>query len=134
MDKSTRRLSLEAAFKDINLEEARAVVGNCVEKSLGCRHVSGFPDRRDACGHAFVSIDCDIYQPIAEGLKFFWPLIAGWGGRLIPESFPERSASAIPPSASHPPVPASPTQFRQWRGVAQWDSVARRQWRPIVRL
>jgi O-methyltransferase len=22
---------------------------------------------------AFVSIDCDIYEPIREGLKFFWP-------------------------------------------------------------
>jgi hypothetical protein len=23
--------------------------------------------------YAFVSIDCDLYEPIAEGLKFFWP-------------------------------------------------------------
>ena len=28
--------------------------------------------------YAFVSIDCDLYEPIAEGLKFFWPrMVAG---------------------------------------------------------
>jgi hypothetical protein len=64
----------KTAFKDSSLEAARAVVGNY----SGCRWVVGaFPEsvtqemREDA--YAFVSIDCDIYEPVGECLKFFWP-------------------------------------------------------------
>jgi|GEM_PF-1036402 len=67
------------AFKDTTLESARSVVGNYT----GNRWVVGvFPDsvteemHEDA--YAFVSIDCDIYEPISEGLKFFWP-------RMVPD-------------------------------------------------
>lgn len=70
----------KAAFKDISLDAARAIVGNYA----GNRWVVGvFPDsateemREDT--YAFVSIDCDIYVPIAEGLKFFWPRMVPGG-------------------------------------------------------
>jgi O-methyltransferase len=64
----------KAQFRDIDLDAAKAVVGDY----SGNRWVVGmFPDtisdemRDDS--YAFVSIDCDIYEPISEGLKFFWP-------------------------------------------------------------
>jgi hypothetical protein len=64
----------QVAFKDTSLEAAQRVVGDYA----GNRWIVGlFPDsvtdemRRDQ--YAFVSIDCDIYEPILEGLKFFWP-------------------------------------------------------------
>jgi O-methyltransferase len=64
----------KAAFKDISLESAQAVVGDY----SGVRWLVGmFPDsitqemRDDR--FSFVSIDCDIYEPIRQGLKFFWP-------------------------------------------------------------
>jgi hypothetical protein len=64
----------KVAFKDVSVQAVQRLVGNYE----GNRWVVGtFPDsiteemRRDT--YAFVSIDCDIYQPIAEGLKFFWP-------------------------------------------------------------
>lgn len=67
------------AFKDTSLECAQAVVGSY----RGNRWVVGmFPESvtqemRDE-KFAFVSIDCDIYEPIREGLKFFWPrMVAG---------------------------------------------------------
>lgn len=69
----------KAAFKDVSLESARAVVGDYE----GNRWIIGmFPNsvtdemRNDT--FAFVSIDCDIYEPIKAGLKFFWPrMVAG---------------------------------------------------------
>jgi hypothetical protein len=64
----------ENAFKDTSLEDARTVVG----EYSGNRWIVGlFPDsitdemRGDT--FAFVSIDCDLYEPIREGLEFFWP-------------------------------------------------------------
>jgi len=70
----------KAAFKDNSLEAARAVVGDYE----GNRWVVGvFPQsvteemREDR--YAFVSIDCDIYEPIAEGLEFFWPRMVSGG-------------------------------------------------------
>jgi FkbM family methyltransferase len=70
----------QAAFKDVSLEAARTVVGDYA----GNRWVVGmFPDSiteemRDDT-YAFVSIDCDLYEPIAEGLKFFWPRMVPGG-------------------------------------------------------
>jgi O-methyltransferase len=70
----------KAAFKDTGLESAKAVVGDY----SGIRWVVGlFPDsitqemRDDK--FAFVSIDCDIYEPIYQGLKFFWPRMRAGG-------------------------------------------------------
>lgn len=64
----------KAAFKDVSLECVKALVGD----SEVIRWVVGmFPDsiteemRSDK--FAFVSIDCDIYEPILQGLEFFWP-------------------------------------------------------------
>jgi Macrocin-O-methyltransferase (TylF) len=69
----------DPVFVDTSLEDARKVVGNYA----GNRWIVGvFPDsitqemRNDR--YAFVSIDCDLYAPIADGLKFFWPrMVAG---------------------------------------------------------
>jgi hypothetical protein len=76
-DKSDHK---RAAFKDISLESAQALVGDYP----GAKWVVGmFPDsitqemRDDR--FAFVSIDCDIYEPIREGLKFFWPRMQAGG-------------------------------------------------------
>lgn len=69
-----------AAFKDTSLELAQRVVGD-YEGNRWC--VGMFPDsisqemRDDS--FSFVSIDCDIYQPIAEGLRFFWPRMVPGG-------------------------------------------------------
>lgn len=69
-----------AAFKDTSLELAKRVVGD-YDGNRWC--VGMFPDsisqemRDDR--FAFVSIDCDIYQPIAEGLRFFWPRMVPGG-------------------------------------------------------
>jgi O-methyltransferase len=64
----------EKAFKDTSLDAARTVVGDY----FGIRWILGvFPhsatDEMRAEQYSFVSIDCDIYEPIMEGLKFFWP-------------------------------------------------------------
>lgn len=64
----------QKAFKDTSLAAARAVVGDYA----GNRWVVGiFPesatDEMRADEYAFVSIDCDLYEPVAEGLKLFWP-------------------------------------------------------------
>jgi hypothetical protein len=67
----------QTAFKDVTLENAKSVVG----QYTGNRWVVGFfPDSvtaemRDDV-YAFVSIDCDIYMPIIEGLEFFWPRLS----------------------------------------------------------
>lgn len=63
-----------AAFKDATIAKTQAIVGDYE----GNRWVVGmFPQsvtaemREDR--YSFVSIDCDIYQPIHDGLNFFWP-------------------------------------------------------------
>lgn len=70
----------QQAFKDTSVEAVRSVVGDYP----GNQWVIGvFPDsatnemREDTYG--FVSIDCDLYEPIAEGLNFFWPRMAPGG-------------------------------------------------------
>jgi hypothetical protein len=69
-----------AAFKDTSLEDAQRVVGDY----SGNRWIVGmFPDsvtdEMRAETYAVVSIDCDIYQPILDGLEFFWPRLANNG-------------------------------------------------------
>ena len=64
----------EKAFKDASLDAARAVVGGY----SGIRWIVGiFPDsatkEMQADTYSFVSIDCEIYQPIIEGLNSSWP-------------------------------------------------------------
>jgi O-methyltransferase len=68
----------KAAFKDVTLEAAQAVVGRYsgIEWIVGTFPDSVTPAMR-AEQFAFVSIDCDIYEPILQGLRFFWP-------RLLP--------------------------------------------------
>jgi hypothetical protein len=70
----------QQAFKDTSLEAARRVVGEYAEN----RWVVGmFPDsatdemREDQ--YAFISLDCDIYEPIIQGLQFFWPRMVPGG-------------------------------------------------------
>ena len=69
-----------AAFKDVTLEAAKTVVGTY----HGVRWVVGaFPESitsemRDEM-YSFVSIDCDIYVPVREGLSFFWPWLQPGG-------------------------------------------------------
>lgn len=70
----------KTAFKDVTLEEVGAKVGDY----SGNRWIVGmFPDsvteemKQDR--FSFISIDCDIYIPIIEGLKFFWPRMVPGG-------------------------------------------------------
>jgi hypothetical protein len=74
----------QAAFKDVSLESAKAVVG----EYEGNRWIVGmFPDsvtkEMQEDKYAFVSIDCDIYEPILRGLEFFWPRMVPGGVILI---------------------------------------------------
>src|SRR5439155_8909616 len=64
----------QTAFTDVSLESQQAGIGDYD----GNRWVVGtFPDsitaemREDT--YPFVSIDCDLYEPIRAGLDFFWP-------------------------------------------------------------
>ncbi len=68
------------AFQDTSLEEAKRVVGDYI----GNRWVVGtFPesitDEMRSDNYSVVSIDCDIYQPISDGLNFFWPRLVEGG-------------------------------------------------------
>ena len=70
----------KAAFKDVALDDVRAKVGDY----SGNRWTVGtFPEsvteemKQDR--FSFISIDCDIYIPIVEGLKFFWPRMVPGG-------------------------------------------------------
>ncbi len=70
----------QAAFKDVTLDSARSVVGDYE----GNRWIVGvFPDsvtpEMRADTYSFVSIDFDIYEPIAQGLAFFWPRMTPGG-------------------------------------------------------
>jgi hypothetical protein len=71
------------AFKDTSLELAQAVVGGY----SGNKWIVGmFPhsvtEEMRADRFAFVSIDCDIFEPIYEGLRFFWPRME-IGGKIF---------------------------------------------------
>lgn len=70
----------ENAFKDTTLDIARQFVGDYP----GNRWIVGmFPDAATAEMRderfAFVSIDVDLYLPVLEGLRFFWPRMAPGG-------------------------------------------------------
>jgi O-methyltransferase len=74
----------QAAFKDITVENAQRIVGNYE----GNRWIVGmFPasvtEEMRADTYAFVSIDCDIYEPIIRGLEFFWPRMNPGGIILV---------------------------------------------------
>lgn len=66
--------SKREAFKEATLEAAREVVGNYAENRwvVGTFPQSATRDMEQDT-YAFVSLDCDIYDPILAGLKFFWP-------------------------------------------------------------
>jgi Macrocin-O-methyltransferase (TylF) len=70
----------EEAFRDTSLDLARSVVGDYAE----IRWVVGsFPDSatHEMKGetYSFVSLDCDVYEPIIGGLRFFWPRMEAGG-------------------------------------------------------
>lgn len=73
-----------AAFKDASLEKTQSVVGDYE----GNRWIVGmFPqsiteEMREE-SFAFVSIDCDIYDPIRDGLDFFWPRLCPGGSIFV---------------------------------------------------
>ena len=67
-----------AMFRDASLEIAKKYVG----ESEGFRWIVGeFPasttEELNSDRFSFVSLDCDLYEPIRDGLDFFW-------GRLQP--------------------------------------------------
>ena len=67
-------------FADTSIDRVRSVVGN----DAACRYAVGvFPDSltgeaRDTT-YSFVSLDCDLYQPMKEGLAFFYPRLSPGG-------------------------------------------------------
>lgn len=72
------------AFRDTSLEVAQATVGH----SEFFRWLVGpFPasltDEIRADRFAFVSIDCDLYEPIRAGLDFFWPRLNPGGAVFV---------------------------------------------------
>lgn len=61
-------------FDDTSLENVKNYVGD----NEYTRYIQGyFPDslteEARSENYAFVSLDCDLYAPIKEGLNFFWP-------------------------------------------------------------
>ena len=64
----------KAAFRDTSLEYAQATVG---QSELFRWLVGPFPDsitpELQAERFSFVSLDCDLYEPILAGLRFFHP-------------------------------------------------------------
>lgn len=73
-DKSTEE------FKNTSLEFVEGILGK--EESIRIKK-GYFPDTVDeessASSYAFVHIDCDLYKPIIESLKFFWPRLMNGG-------------------------------------------------------
>lgn len=74
----------EGKFADANISEVRKLVGH----DEVCTYIQGrFPDsiteafsRQRFC---FVSLDCDLYQPIKAGLEFFYPRLEKGGYMFI---------------------------------------------------
>lgn len=69
-----------AAFKDTSLDLAKSTIGEHPDNRwiVGMFPDSITPEMR-AERFAFVSIDCDLYDPIAAGLRFFWPRMTPGG-------------------------------------------------------
>jgi O-methyltransferase len=72
------------AFKDTSLESARANVGDYSGNRwiVGMFPASVTPEMARE-SYAFVHLDCDIYEPTIEGLKFFWPRMSVGGAIWI---------------------------------------------------
>ena len=64
----------QEAFKDTSLNVAQEMVCSCgdIQWTAGTSPDSTIDEMRMDT-HSFVPIDCDIYQPVIEGLRFFWP-------------------------------------------------------------
>jgi hypothetical protein len=68
------------AFQDTNVEHAKKIVG-----AYSGNHwlIGAFPGivTPDLAGDrfAFVSLDCDLYEPIKAGLEFFYPRLSAGG-------------------------------------------------------
>jgi Macrocin-O-methyltransferase (TylF) len=72
-------------FKDTSVELVREVIG---ENNEACHFIKGyFPDSigdiHKSRKYAAVSLDCDLYQPMKEGLNFFYPLMPRGGLFLL---------------------------------------------------
>jgi hypothetical protein len=70
------------AFKNTSVELVREVIGS--KASERCEFVKGyFPssvqETHRARKYAVVSLDCDLYEPMKEGLSFFYPLMPKGG-------------------------------------------------------
>ncbi len=70
----------KVAFRDTSFDVAQATVGRSdfFRWLVGTFPASATPEIRGD-RFAFVSIDCDLYEPIRAGLDFFWPRLAGGG-------------------------------------------------------
>jgi len=68
------------AFRDTNVEHAKEVIGNYYNNHW---LVGTFPGvvtpELSAENFAFVSLDCDLYEPIKAGLVFFYPRLNAGG-------------------------------------------------------
>ena len=72
-------------FENTSLKMVKEVIGD--ELDVCCEYVKGyFPDsiceNHKTKKYAVVSLDCDLYEPMKAGLKFFYPLMSP-GGLLL---------------------------------------------------
>ena len=75
----------EVKFHDTSLALVKKVIGN---ESACCHFIQGyFPDslrgKNISRKFAVVSLDCDLYEPMKEGLKYFYPLMNKGGLFLL---------------------------------------------------
>jgi hypothetical protein len=70
----------KSAFKDTSLAMAQDVVGAYAGNRwiVGLFPASATAEMR-ADSYSFVSLDCDIYEPIYDALRFFWPRMTPGG-------------------------------------------------------
>jgi hypothetical protein len=70
----------KSAFKDTSLAIAQELVGSyCGNRWIvGLFPASATAEMR-ADTYSFVSVDCDIYEPIHDALRFFWPRMTPGG-------------------------------------------------------
>jgi len=78
-----------AYFSDTSVELVKEVIGGECEV---CEFVRGhFPESLDsshsARRYAAVSLDCDLYEPMKAGLRFFYPLMPKGGDLVAPRLF-----------------------------------------------
>ena len=72
---------IRMSFSNTSIEVAKDVIGECANV---CEFNKGyFPstiqDHHRQSRFSLVSLDCDLYEPMKEGLKFFYPLMSKGG-------------------------------------------------------